>query len=67
MNKSQRDWLAEGLRELANLGLAAIIFGQIITGAIFDLTFTILGIFVCFVLYLWGFVLKKQKKKYGKN
>lgn len=62
MNKEQRKWLADGLRELANLAIAGLVFGQFLSER-FNLTITMAGLFIGALCYIVGVILVKKWRK----
>jgi hypothetical protein len=56
MNRDQRSYLAEGLRELANLAAGALLLGQFLAKE-FNWIWTIVGLLLFVVCYWIGYML----------
>jgi hypothetical protein len=56
MNRDQRLYLAEGLRELANLAAGALLLGQFLAKE-FNWIWTIVGLLLFVVCYWIGYML----------
>lgn len=61
MTHDQRKWLADGMRELANLGIAALVFGQLLSGQTRPYI-VVLGLILGAICYIIGVRLMKFKK-----
>jgi len=60
MKKEQRKYLADKFGDLANLAIAALIFGQLATGKRLDMELTVSGGFIGVLLYVWGYTLVRS-------
>jgi hypothetical protein len=56
MIQRQKEYLADGLREVANLTIGALLLGQFLARE-FDWIWTAIGLSVWVVFYSWGMVL----------
>ena len=60
MNTQQRQYLANGLREVANLTVGALLLGQFLAEE-FDWLWTLVGLGVWIGFYTWGLLLLRAE------
>jgi len=60
MNERQREYLATGLCEIANLTVGALLLGQFLTSK-FDWIWTLIGLNVWFAFYSSGLILLRRR------
>lgn len=59
MTQKQKEYLADGLREVANLTVGALLLGQFLAQE-FNWIWTVVGLGVWLVFYTWGMVLLRR-------
>lgn len=62
MEWEQRKWLAQGLRDMANIAAGAFLFGQFISGKPLNTKVILFGALVVIILYYIGYFLMKGGK-----
>ncbi len=60
MSQRQKEYLAKGLREVANLTVGALLLGQFLARE-FDWLWTIIGLAIWLAFYSWGVILLKEE------
>ena len=63
MQQLQREMFSKGLIDLANLGIAALVFGQFVSGHGFDIGVSMLGIAFGLVFYIGAFSMSLERNK----
>ena len=59
LNDKQKEILSGKLLDLANLTVAALIFGQIVVGGVLKLVVAVVGLLVVISIYLYALQLRK--------
>jgi hypothetical protein len=67
MQQAQRELFSKGLIDVANLGLAALVFGQLVSGQTVDKGLMVLGIAFWVVFYIGAFSMSLDRSKINKN
>jgi hypothetical protein len=67
MQHMQREMFSKGLIDLANLGMAALVFGQLVSGRTVDIGLVVLGIAFEVVFYIGAFSLSLERNKKDNN
>lgn len=67
MTDKQREVLARGLIELANLVAAALVIGQFVAGQVFRIEIFIVGLACAIALYLAGIGFAKEREIHNKK
>lgn len=62
MTQRQKEYLAKGLREVANLTVGALLLGQFLARE-FDWLWTIIGLGIWLAFYSWGVILLKEESE----
>lgn len=60
LRTSTRELLADKILDLANLSIAALVFGNFISEKGFDSVTAIMGVAITLALYVWAFVVSQR-------
>jgi hypothetical protein len=63
MQQHQRDMFSKGLIDVANLCLAALVFGQLTSGEVVDVGLLVLGIVFWVIIYMGAFSMSLDRNK----
>lgn len=61
LRDTTRALLADKILDLANLSIAALVFGNIVSEREFDSKIAIMGVVITLILYSWVFVMKQKE------
>jgi hypothetical protein len=65
MQQNQREMFSKGLIDVANLCLAALVFGQLTSGEVVDIGLLILGIIFWVIIYIGAFSMSLDRNKFN--
>ena len=63
MQQAQREMFSKGLIDVANVGLAALVFGQLVSGQTVDIGLMVLGVAFWMVFYVGAFSMSSDRNK----
>jgi hypothetical protein len=63
MQQHQRDIFSKGLIDVANLCLAALVFGQLVSGQVVDIGLMVLGVLFWIIVYMGAFSMSLDRSK----
>jgi hypothetical protein len=66
MQQNQREMFSKGLIDVANLCLAALVFGQLTSGEMVDIGLLILGILFWVIIYIGAFSMSLDRNKFNR-
>ena len=66
MQQNQREMFSKGLIDVANLCLAALVFGQLTSGEVVDIGLLILGILFWVIIYIGSFSMSLDRNKFNR-
>jgi hypothetical protein len=66
MQQNQREMFSKGLIDVANLCLAALVFGQLTSGEVVDIGLLILGIIFWVIIYIGAFSMSLDRNKFNR-
>jgi hypothetical protein len=63
MQQNQRDMFSKGLIDVANLSLAALVFGQLVSGEVVDIGLMVLGVLFWIIIYIGAFSISLDRSR----
>jgi hypothetical protein len=63
MQQPQREMFSKGLIDVADLCLAALVFGQLASGKVVDIGLMVLGILFWIIIYIGAFSMSLDRNK----
>jgi hypothetical protein len=63
MQQAQREMFSKGLIDVANLSLAALVFGQLTAGKVVDIGLMVLGVVFWIIIYIGAFSMSLDRSK----
>jgi hypothetical protein len=63
MQKTQREMFSKGLIDVANLWLAALVVGQLVSGEVVDIGLMVLGVLFWIIIYIGAFSMSLDRRR----